>query len=192
MPDEYIIIGKDGDKRAQEAKDIGSLVIVYKGGSEKEIHYHTTSTNPGQELMQYIDDTYPEAKAVITGQMGGPSNYHKRAIIRESEESIEKVVKKYKNGEYDTEIKKYLLEEKAEEAPAGTPKKDGSGKGERANKGRGGCPPEEQEEYGRGSGTKEGRAEEGKPKGDYESRESNENGESNEGSSESESSGEKD
>jgi len=35
-------------------------------------------------------------------------------------------------------------------AGKGTPKKDGSGKGSRANKGRGGCPPSKQQSQGKG------------------------------------------
>jgi hypothetical protein len=187
MADEYVIIGKDGDKRAQEAKDIGSLIVAHRDGRKEEILYHPTSANPGQDVMEYIDDTYPEAKAIITGQMAGPPNYNKRAVIREKEENINRIVEKYNNGEYDPEIDRCSLEKKAEEAPAKTPKQDGSGKGERANKGREGCPPEEQEEYGRGSGTKEGRAAEGKPKGtDYESKKTYERSESGEASEEDE------
>lgn len=199
MADEYIVIGKDGDKRAQEAKDIGSLVIAYKDGSEEEVQYHPTSTNPGQELMQHIDSSYPEAKAVITGQMVGPPNYHKRAIINESEESIEKVVEKYKNGEYDSIIEQQIKgAEEAEETPYKTPARDARGRGRRDPTGtgeKGGrnpeCPPEEREEYGRGSGTKEGRAKEGKPKGTaYESKTGYESGKAEEGTEESSESGE--
>lgn len=42
----------------------------------------------------------------------------------------------------------------------GTPRKDGSGKGSRANKGRGGC--KTTKKTGRGSGTKSGRSRKGK------------------------------
>ncbi|MBW2992851.1 hypothetical protein KY345_06570 [Candidatus Woesearchaeota archaeon] len=191
MAEEYIIIGSSEGKLASHASTIDTLVIAYKDGTAEEREYRTISENPGQEIMQFVDSNFPEAKAVITKEMTGPPNYSKRAIIKESEESIAEIVEKYNTGEYDPEIDKYSLEEKAEEA--GIPKRDGSGKGERDNKGRGGCPPEEQEEYGKGSGKKEGRAEEGSPKGDYESEKTYESGETeSEGSSASgESSGDK-
>lgn len=38
----------------------------------------------------------------------------------------------------------------------GVPKQDGSGGGERANKGRGGCPPEQQQQQGKGQNPKKG------------------------------------
>jgi len=169
MAEEYIVVGASSDgeggyKTAPEAKDIESLVIAHKDGTTEEVSYHPGSTNPGQDTLQYIDENYPEAKGIVTGKMRGPENYNKRAIINEDEESIERIVEKYKNGEYDAEIDEYSLEEKAEEGKIGEPQKTGAGKGIRAEKGRGGHPPEEQEEYGKGSGTKYGRAAEGEPR----------------------------
>jgi hypothetical protein len=73
-----------------------------------------------------------DAKAIITGIMIGPLGNNERAIIREEEESIEKIIEKYKNGEYDAEINKYPLE--PEEAIPGTRKEDGSGGGVSANR----------------------------------------------------------
>jgi hypothetical protein len=181
MADEYIVVGSSEGKLAGHASTIDSLVIAYKDGKTEERAYHPDSKTLGQEVMQFIDANFPEAKAVITKEMEGPPNYNKWAVIKEDGGSIEEVVEKYKNGEYDAEIEKYSLEEKAKEAPAKTPKNDGSGGGTRANKGRSGCPPEEQEEYGRGSGT-----EEGKPKGTaYESKKSYESNNAEEESEES-------
>ena len=43
-----------------------------------------------------------------------------------------------------------FFKEERKDLLKGTPKKDGSGKGIRLNKGRGGCPPSKQEKFGKG------------------------------------------
>lgn len=166
MADEYIVVGASNGKLAGHASTIDSLLRVYKDGRTEETKYHSSSeTNPGQDVLQEIDANHSDAKAVITGKMQGPENYDKRAIINEDEDSIERVVEKYKSGEYDAKIDEHSLEEKTDDEQYDVPKRDGSGKGVRANKGRNPeCDEEDYEEIGKGSGTKYGRSAEGKPR----------------------------
>jgi len=50
-----------------------------------------------------------------------------------------------------------MTSDKIMTAKAGTPKHDGSGKGKRANQGRGGCPPSKQPKTGKGRGQGRGK-----------------------------------
>ena len=161
MSSGYIVVGTSKGKVAGHASTIDSIVRVYRDGKTEESKFSPSSTNPGQETLQHIDKFHAGAEAIITREMQGPSGYNKRAIINDNGESIDKIVEKYQKGEYDSEIE--AVDKKVKDTPIGSPTFTGEGKGVRAQKGRGGHPPEEQEEYGKGSGTKEGRAEEEKP-----------------------------
>ena len=210
MAGEYIIIGTSNSKLAGHADTIDSVLRAYKTGTIEKVRYHPTSDNPGQETLQYIDENHSDAKAIITGQMKGPINYKKRAIINDPEESITTVVKKYCDGEYDSEIEAQLAKEPDKkdngdsEGTYGIPKEDGSGGGIRANKGRNPeCKPGDYEVVGKGSGTKKGRASESNPKrpgyaisnkphDDYSSRNNNDDDSDSDGSDDSSSSGSND
>ena len=163
MPDKYIVIGVSKGYVAGHASTIDTLVRAYKDGKTQSDNYKPTSKAPGQETLQYIDISHPEAEAVITKELQGPSNYSGRTIINVGEDSIEAIVESYKNGEYDSKIAKAVKEKG--DAPYGTPKQDGNGKGERGNKGRNpDCEPDDYKPTGKGSGTEKGRAKEGNPK----------------------------
>lgn len=170
MADNYIIIGakkNDGYKSkykvADHAMHVDTLVKVYENGKKELIPYRSKSKNPGVDLVNHINDNYPDCKVMILGQKLQYANNLKKGVNVKVGgcTDIDDVVGKYASGElYGLDIKK---ESKAP-TPYGVPQKTGVGRGIRAQKGRGGHPPEEQEIYGRGSGTKEGRAKEGKPK----------------------------
>jgi hypothetical protein len=156
LPDEYIVVGARGDNAAGHAASIDSIVKVNRDGTTEVEKYAPKSRTPGQEVLQHVDSRYADAQAIITGELKGSPNYNKRAIINDSR-SISDIAERYKNGDYDSEIKDYTTNVAQDDEP-GVPKRDGSGGGGRGNKGRGGCPEEEQEGTGRGSGTQGGRA----------------------------------
>ncbi len=163
MSDNYIVIGASNGHVAGHASTINTLVRAYKDGKTQSDNYKPTSKAPGQETLQYIDMSHSEAKAVITKELQGPSNYSGRAIINVGEDSIEAVVERYKNGEYDSEIANATKGK--ENIPYETPKNDGSGEGDRGNTGRNpDCSPDDYKPTGNGSGTEKGRAKEGNPK----------------------------
>ncbi|GAG49114.1 unnamed protein product, partial [marine sediment metagenome] len=110
---------------------------------------------------------------IITGELSGPPNYRKRAIIN-ALGSIADIAEKYKKGDYDAQIDDYATEAVAQDDEPGVPKRRGDGEGVRAERGRGGCPPDEQEETGKGSGTRGGRAAEEEDMYDTKSDESDE------------------
>lgn len=156
---------KEG-KVAGHADTIDSVVRAYKDGSVESTSYsgQPGSKTPGQDFLQYVDSKHPDAKAVVTGELRGPPGYKARALLNVREGSIESIMQRYQEGEFDEEIELYLAAiDKAETIRV--PVRSGAGKGVRALKGRGGHPPEEQEEVGLESGTKYGRKAEGKPKG---------------------------
>jgi hypothetical protein len=163
MSDTYIVIGASKGYIAGHASTIDTLVRAYKDGRTKSHTYKPASNNPGQETLQYIDSSHSEAEAVITKELQGPINYSGRAIINVGEDSIDKVIKNYKNGEYDSEISDAT--KRKGDASYDTPKQDGSGKGERDNEGRNpDCGPDDYKPTGKGSGTEKGRAKKGNSK----------------------------
>ncbi|MBR9691227.1 hypothetical protein GOV06_00400 [Candidatus Woesearchaeota archaeon] len=158
-----IVIGaaEGGTKVAGHASSIDTLISVDKSGSTRKISFKPTSSNPGQETMQFIDGHFSDTDAFIIGLMQGPPN-SKKKIIQEHGKSVEEVVEKYKDGK-----KSYSKETSSskEETGYNVPKQDGSGKGTRANMGRNPeCEPEDYKETGQGSGTSSGRVAEASPK----------------------------
>ncbi len=170
MVDKYILIGakkndtyKSKHEVAHHAMHIDTLVKAYKNGTKEHMPYMSKSKNPGVDLVNHINDNHPDCEAIVLGQKLQYANNLKNSVsIKDKGGSdIDTIVEKYTSGKlYGLNIKP----EKKTETPYHTPKKDASGEGVRAQKGRGGHPPELQEKYGLGSKTEKGRVDEGKPK----------------------------
>ncbi|MBW2995701.1 hypothetical protein KY332_00200 [Candidatus Woesearchaeota archaeon] len=158
-----IVIGakEGGIKVADHASSIDTLIGVDKSGNTRKMSFKPTSSNPGQETMQFIDGHFSDAEAFIIGLMQGPPN-SKRKIVQESDKSVKDVIEEYKKGEKS--YSKETSSSKEGETEYNVPKQDGSGKGTRDNMGRNPeCAPEDYKEIGQGSGTSSGRAEEASP-----------------------------
>jgi len=161
-----IIIGakEGGTKVADHASSIDTLIEVDKDGNINKTSFKPSSSNPGQETMQFIDGHFSDAEAFIIGLMQGPPNSKRRIVQVESDENVEEVIEQYKQGKSYSEESSSSEENTEKEGEIGVPLKTGAGKGVRAQKGRGGHPPEEQEVYGKGSGTRYGRVAEASPR----------------------------
>jgi len=160
-----IVIGIDSKgKVADHANNIEALVEVdlEDGHILNKTNFKPKSSNPGQETIQATDRDFPNTEAIVTGLMQGPPNSKRKLVQVGPGKSVEDVVQIYKQGRLYSEKNTSSKDTGVEEI--GVPLKTGAGKGVRAQKGRGGHLPEEQEAYGKGSGTKYGRAAEASPR----------------------------
>ena len=165
-----IVIGARGNKVADHASSIDTLIKIDKNGNTKKINFKPKSSNPGQETMQIIDRHFSEAEAVIMGLMEGPPNSKRKIVHVEPEKDIKEVIEQYKKDKIYSGKKSYNNKDgsseskDAEKKEYNTQKRDASGQGTRANKGRNPeCSPEDYKETGQGSGTRTGRAAETSP-----------------------------
>jgi hypothetical protein len=159
----HIVIGAKDNRSnvADHASNIDALIEVDKSGNTREISFKPKSSNPGQETIQFIEGHFSDTEAFIIGLMQGPPN-SKTKIVQEPNKSVKEIIEQYKKGEKS--YSKETSSSKEEETEYNVPKRDASGKGTRANKGRNPeCAPEDYKEIGQGSGTKYGRAAETSP-----------------------------
>ena len=161
-----IIIGAKGNKVADHASSIDTLIEVNKSGKTKKTSFKTTSSNPGQETLQFIDKHFSEAEAIIMGLMEGSPNSKRKIVHVKPGENVEKIIEQYKKDESYITKESSSKKKNGENTKTnyGTPKQDGSGQGTRTNKGRNPeCAPEDYKKTGLGSGTKSGRVVETSP-----------------------------
>lgn len=157
----FIIGAKQGGSEvADHADSIDTLIEVNESGTTK-VDFRPSSTNPGQETLAFIEENFPDAKAIITSLMQGPPN-SKIEVIQEQNKGVNELIEKYKQAYLSSEGESEEKEESEEQY--NVPKKRGGGRGTREEKGRNPeCEPEKYKETGQGSETQYGRAAEAKP-----------------------------